>query len=299
MRALVREIGQAGERAASLTRQLLAFSRKQVLEPKVLNLNTIVTDTAKMLNRLIGEDVDLNTVLEPGLGRVKADPGQIEQVLINLAVNARDAMPQGGKLTIETANVELDETYTQAYSDLRPGPYVMLAVTDTGTGMDEATKARIFEPFFTTKEPGKGTGLGLATVFGIVKQSGGHIAVYTELGRGTAFKVYLPRIEVMAEAGVSGSRQVAVAHGTETILLTEDEPALRALARHVLQMHGYTVLEASRGEKAHPHCGGIQGHDSPVGDGRSDACDEWSPTCRASRCCSARYEGFVPVGIHR
>ncbi len=221
-----------------------------MLEPKLLNLNTVVTDIAKMLTRLIGEDVDLNTVLEPGLGRVKADPGQIEQVLINLAVNARDAMPEGGKLTIETANAELDETYTQAYSHLRPGPYVMLAVADTGTGMDEATKARIFEPFFTTKEPGKGTGLGLATVFGIAKQSGGHVAVSTELGRGTAFKVYLPRIEVMAEAGVSGSRQVAVAHGTETILLTEDEPALRALARHILQMHGYTVLEAGRGEKA-------------------------------------------------
>lgn len=250
MRSLAREIGQAGERAASLTRQLLAFSRKQVLYPTVLILNSIVTDTAKMLNRLIGEDVDLDIALEPSLGQVKADAGQIEQVLINLAVNARDAMPRGGKLTIETANTVLDETYTQGYSGLRSGSYVMMAVTDTGTGMDEATKARIFEPFFTTKEPGKGTGLGLATVFGIVKQSGGHIAVYTELGRGTTFKVYLPRIEVMPGVGVDAPRQQMPAHGTETILLTEDEPGVRALARHVLQLHGYTVLEASQGDKA-------------------------------------------------
>ncbi len=250
MRELAREIGQAGERAASLTRQLLAFSRKQVLEPKVLSVNAIVADTAKMLQRLIGEDVDLNTVLEPSLGRVKADAGQIEQVLINLAVNARDAMPQGGKVTIETSNTELHETYTQAYPGLRPGPFVLVAVSDTGTGMDEATKARIFEPFFTTKEAGKGTGLGLATVFAIVKQSEGHIAVYTELSRGTTFKCYLPRIEEIAGIGVSGSRHGPVGHGTETILLTEDEPALRALARHVLGMHGYTVLEAGNGEKA-------------------------------------------------
>jgi|SRR5579885_2042090 len=250
VRNLAREIGQAGERAASLTRQLLAFSRKQVLEPKVLNLNAEVTDTAKMLKRLIGEDVELNIVLEPGLGRVKADPGQVEQILINLAVNARDAMPQGGKLTIETADVELDQTYTDNCPGLRPGPYVMLAVSDNGCGMDEATKARIFEPFFTTKGPGKGTGLGLATVYGIVKQSEGHIAVYSEPGRGTTFKIYLPAVATEQLSGKSHPGLQVVRHGTETILLTEDEPAVLALARHVLEMHGYTVLEASNPEKA-------------------------------------------------
>jgi two-component system, cell cycle sensor histidine kinase and response regulator CckA len=244
------QIKTAGERAASLTRQLLAFSRKQVLEPKVLSLNTIVTDTERMLRRLIGEDIAVSTVLDPALGMVKADLGQIEQVIMNLALNARDAMPQGGKLTIETENTELDETYTQAHRDLRPGPYVLLAVADTGMGMDAATKARIFEPFFTTKEPGRGTGLGLATAFGIVKQSDGHVAVYSELGRGTTFKIYLPRIDAMTGAGVLVPRQGATAKGTETILLTEDEPALRALARHVLAMNGYKVLEAANGEKA-------------------------------------------------
>jgi PAS domain S-box-containing protein len=250
VRKMVREIGQAGERAASLTRQLLAFSRKQVLEPKVLNLNALVTDTAKMLHRLLGEDLDLNTILEPALGRVKADPGQIEQVLMNLAVNARDAMPQGGKLSIETANATLDETYTQAYPDLRPGPYVMLAVSDTGMGMDEATKAHIFEPFFTTKGPGKGTGLGLATVHGIVKQSNGHIAVSSEPGRGTTFKIFLPLVAEVISSGKSHAGSKATLRGNETILLAEDEPAVRALTRHVLQMHGYTVLEAGQSDKA-------------------------------------------------
>jgi PAS domain S-box-containing protein len=250
MRALVREIGQAGERAASLTRQLLAFSRKQVLELKVLNLNAIVTDTAKMLKRLIGEDIDLNTVLDPGLGRTKADPGQLEQVLMNLAVNARDAMPQGGKLTIETANADLDEAYTRRVPDLRPGSYVALTVSDTGIGMDEATKVRIFEPFFTTKGLGKGTGLGLATVYGIVKQSNGHVAVYSEPGQGTTFKIYLPVVEEVMRSGKSHAGLITTLHGTETILLAEDEPALRALARHVLQMHGYTVLEAGQSDKA-------------------------------------------------
>jgi nitrogen-specific signal transduction histidine kinase len=243
-------IGQAGQRAASLTRQLLAFSRKQVLEPKVLNLNATVTDTANMLQRLIGEDIELTTRLDPALGRVRADPGQIEQILINLAVNARDAMPHGGHLTIETTNTELDMSYTHAYPDLRTGPYVMLAVSDTGIGMDKATQSRIFEPFFTTKEVGKGTGLGLATVFGIVKQSQGHIAVYSEPDLGTIFRVYFPTVEQSSTASKTPPRLRAALHGTETILLVEDEPALRTLARHVLEMHGYTVLEAGRGDEA-------------------------------------------------
>jgi CheY-like chemotaxis protein len=228
----------------------MAFGRKQVIEPKVLNLNAIVTDTATMLQRLIGEDIELKIVLEPGLGRVRADPGQIDQVLINLVVNARDAMPQGGKLTIETASADLDEKYTQPYPDLRAGPYVMLAVSDTGIGMDEATKAQIFDPFFTTKGPGKGTGLGLATVYGIVKQSAGHIAVESKPGQGAAFKVYLPVVDQVVSPGQSQLGLAAPPQGNETILLTEDEPAVRALARHVLQMHGYRVLEAGQGDKA-------------------------------------------------
>jgi len=250
MRGLIHEISQAGERAASLTRQLLAFSRKSVLETKILSLNNVVTDTSKMLQRLIGEDIDLNSVQEPDLKQVKADPGQVEQVLINLAVNARDAMPRGGQLTVETANVTLDETYTRHHPDLHPGRYVLLAVTDTGTGMDEATKGRIFEPFFTTKEAGKGTGLGLATVFGIVKQSGGHIAVYTELGVGTTFKVYLPQIEEQASPNTLPASPKPVPRGTETILLVEDEPALRALAAYVLGECGHKILQAGDGEKA-------------------------------------------------
>lgn len=250
VREFLGEIQHAGERATALTRQLLAFSRKQVLEPKVLILNTVVADTERMLKRLIGEDVTVTAVLAVDLGHVKADPGQIEQVIINLAVNARDAMPQGGRLTIETANAELDATYTQAHPDLRPGPYVLLSLTDTGTGMDAATKARIFEPFFTTKPAGKGTGLGLATVFGIIKQSGGHLAVYTEVGRGTTFKIYLPRVEPAAGSGVVAPRKPRGTQGTQTVLLAEDEPALRALASRILGGHGYRVMEASDGESA-------------------------------------------------
>jgi PAS domain S-box-containing protein len=246
---LVREIDQAGQRAASLTRQLLAFSRKQVLEPRVLNVNAIVTDTAKMLRRLIGEDIELKTVLESSLRPVKADPGQIEQVLMNLAVNARDAMPQGGKLTIETANLDLNVSYTQAYPELRSGSYVMLAMSDTGIGMDDTTKAHIFEPFFTTKGPGEGTGLGLATVFGVIKQSNGYITVYSTPGRGTTFRVYLPVVAEFTSPRAHPSLMTAT-HGKETILLAEDEPAVRALARHALQVQGYTVLEAGQGDKA-------------------------------------------------
>ena len=243
------EIRAAGERAAALTRQLLAFSRRQVLQPKVLDLNAVVTDFERMLRRLIGEDVELASRLDPRLGRVEADPGQLEQVIMNLAVNARDAMPQGGKLTIETANVELSEAYAAERADVDPGPYVLLAISDTGTGMDEQTKSRLFEPFFTTKEAGKGTGLGLATAYGIVKQSGGHIAVYSELGRGTTFKVYLPRIEAAVERS-SEIETGPLPRGSETVLLVEDEVGVRALVRTLLEAQGYAVLEASGAEEA-------------------------------------------------
>lgn len=247
---LAREICQAGERAASLTRQLLAFSRSQILEPKILNLNRIVTDTERMLRRLIGEDILISVVLEPTLGQVRADPGQMEQILLNLAVNARDAMPQGGNLTIETANVELDESYTIADPDVKPGSYVSIAMTDTGIGMDEATKARIFEPFFTTKGLGKGTGLGMATVFGIVKQSGGQIIVYSEVGHGTTFRIYLPRTDAVVRNEATRSRHHSATTGTETILLAEDESALRSITRRILERQGYTVLEAEDGGTA-------------------------------------------------
>jgi len=247
---LLEEIHKAGERAAGLTRQLLAFSRKQIIQPKVLDLNTLVSDVGKMLRRMIGEDVTLTTVLAPRLGRVKADPGQIEQVLMNLAVNARDAMPQGGKFAIETANVELDENSIQGRPEVQPGCYVLLAVSDTGCGMTKETKAHIFEPFFTTKELGKGTGLGLATTYGIVKQSGGYIYVYSEPGHGTTFKIYLPLVEDGVPSGKSHINPKTMPQGSETILLVEDEDAVRSLTRYTLQMQGYVVLEARDGEEA-------------------------------------------------
>jgi PAS domain S-box-containing protein len=252
VRPEVDEIQKAGERAATLTRQLLAFSRRQVLLPQVLDVNAVVTDVDKMLRRLIGEDVDLRTVCDPGTGRVKADPGQLEQVLMNLAVNARDAMPGGGKLTIATRNVEVGEAYAREHVPMKPGSYVMLSVSDTGVGMDAQTKARIFEPFFTTKEKGKGTGLGLATVYGIVKQSGGFIWVYSEPEHGTAFKIYFPRVEEEAEHARRRSAPQAPesVSGTETLLLVEDEEGVRRLAREVLEKHGYTVLEASGRQSA-------------------------------------------------
>ena len=236
-------IQTTAERAAALTRQLLAFSRKQVLEPKVLDVNAVVMGVAPMLRRLIGEDLELVTVPAPDLGRVKADPSQLEQVIVNLAVNARDAMPQGGTLTIETGNVELDEAYTRRHPGANAGRFVMLAVSDTGHGMDAAVKARIFEPFFTTKDPGKGTGLGLATVFGIVKQSGGSIGVYSEPGQGTTFKVYLPRVDEAVDRTATAAAPT-LGRGSETILLVEDDDEVRALTRETLDGHGYAVIPA-------------------------------------------------------
>jgi signal transduction histidine kinase len=240
----VDEIIRAADRAAGLTRQLLAFSRKQVLQPRVLDLNALVTDVEKMLGRLIGEDILLTSVLGDHLGHVKADPGQIEQVLLNLAVNARDAMPKGGRLTIETANVELDDAYARLRLGVEPGPYVMLAVSDTGQGMKQEVLAHVFEPFFTTKATGKGTGLGLATVHGIVKQSGGHIWVYSEPEYGATFKVYLPRVKEEASVATKRDQDDEVPRGTETVLLVEDETGLRELIRECLEASGYAVLEA-------------------------------------------------------
>ena len=250
LRGHVDEIKKAGNRAATLTRQLLAFSRSQVLAPQVLDLNDVVVNMDKMLRRLIGEDVDLVAILGESLGRVKADPGQIEQVIMNLAVNARDAMPQGGKLTVETVNTRLDEDYARTHASLVPGDYVMLAVSDTGIGMDAQTQAHIFEPFFTTKEKGKGTGLGLATVYGIIKQSGGYIWVYSEPGRGATFKIYLPKVELPSGETGAGKTSESPLKGSETILLVEDEPALRAMVRSVLEKKGYKVLEARHGDDA-------------------------------------------------
>ena len=243
-RKLVVEIFKAGERSAGLTRQLLAFSRQQVLAPRVLDLNDVVTDTGSMLRRLIGEDVRLTLVPASGLWPVRADPGQVEQVLMNLAVNARDAMPRGGQLTIETRNIELAEEYARSHPDARPGPHVLIAVSDTGTGMSAEVRRRVFEPYFTTKGLGKGTGLGLATVHGIVKQSGGHIGVYSEAGTGTTFKVYLPRTEPVPGRSKSLRGLAASKGGAETILVVEDEGGVRALTCHVLAGLGYTVLQA-------------------------------------------------------
>ena len=250
LRQDVAEIRKAGDRAASLTRQLLAFSRKQVLQPKVLDLNQVMDNMGKMLERLIGSDIDLVINLDPHLGRVMADPGQIEQVVLNLAINARDAMPQGGRLTIETANVELEESYSRRHMDLQPGLYVLVKVSDTGCGMDPETRSRIFEPFFTTKEMGKGTGLGLSTVYGIIKQSGGHIAVHSKPGKGAAFKIYLPRIDDAMEPDSLASQSPEDYGGQETILLVEDEDGVRQLLSTVLKRQGFKVLEARHGADA-------------------------------------------------
>ncbi|MGH7226239.1 MAG: response regulator, partial [Gemmataceae bacterium] len=253
-REAVTQIARAADRAAALTRQLLAFSRQQVLAPRVLCLNDIIAEMSKMLRRLIGENIQLATSFADNLDPVLADPSQMEQILLNLAVNSRDAMPSGGRLTIETANVVLDETFAQSHPEVQPGRFAMLAVTDTGCGMDAATQARIFEPFFTTKEVGKGTGLGLATVYGIVKQSGGSIYVYSEVGLGTSFKIYLPRAGKTGSsaAGTSLRPQTLPARrgGNETLLVVEDDESVRALTRTVLRNNDYKVIEASGPDEA-------------------------------------------------
>jgi len=243
-------IQEATQRAATLTRQLLAFGRKQVLELKVIDLNAVVADISKLLRPLIGEDIEVVVTRDPKLGHTKADPGQVEQVIMNLAVNARDAMPSGGKLIIETRNAELDDNYQRAHASVKPGRYVMLAVSDTGCGMDAETQLRIFEPFFTTKEKGKGTGLGLSTVYGIVKQSGGYVFAYSELGRGTTFKVYLPRVDEAAAQGVPERQTRLSVRGSESILLVEDEESVRELIAEALKAQGYNVLMAGNGHEA-------------------------------------------------
>ncbi|HTV22430.1 MAG TPA: ATP-binding protein [Polyangiaceae bacterium] len=250
LRSDIQEIQRAGERARDLTRQLLAFSRRQILEPRVVDLNSILHGMEKMLRRLLGEDVILSLLTFTRLFKIKADPGQLEQVIMNLVVNARDAMASGGKLTIETDNVLLDAAYARQHAEVVPGPYVLLAVTDTGVGMDAGVRARIFEPFFTTKEQGKGTGLGLAMVFGIVRQSGGHIWVYSEPGHGTTFKVYFPQHEQQASIPVPAGAPAITRRGSETVLLVEDEEQVRTLARTVLGRNGYNVLEAQNAGEA-------------------------------------------------
>ena len=261
VRRKAEQIDKAADRATALTRQLLAFSRMQVLQPKVISLNSIVKELGHLLPRLIGEDVELLIRTGDLLGPVRADANQIEQVIMNLAVNARDAMPNGGRLCIETSNADLDSSCRTTHRVLTPGPYVLLTVTDTGTGMDAETQAHIFEPFFTTKEKGKGTGLGLATVYGVVKQSGGFIWVYSEPGKGTSFKIYLPRVEEAVEAPSPTSIPAELPHGSETILLAEDEQDVREITREFLALSGYTVLEAKDGiealEAARNHMGKI------------------------------------------
>jgi CheY-like chemotaxis protein len=261
MRKDVEQISKAGERASVLTRQLLAFSRKQTLEPHQLNLNMVIADIEKMLHRLIGEDIELVTILAPDLGQVLIDPGQLEQIIMNLVINARDAMPEGGKLTLETANVNLDERYVHEHAEVQPGPYVMIAVSDTGIGMDKATSSRIFEPFFTTKTQGQGTGLGLATVYGIVKQSSGSIWVYSEPEHGATFKIYLPRLVEVAEPLEAKPTLPELSRGSETILIVEDEASVRDFIGTVLEVNGYTVLAAANGQEALALC---QQHPQPI-----------------------------------
>jgi signal transduction histidine kinase/ActR/RegA family two-component response regulator len=250
LRAYANQIREAGERAASLTKQLLAFSRKQVIEPRVLDLNMTIRESAPMLQRLIGEDIVLETHLDGSLGQIMADPDQIHQVIMNLAVNARDAMPDGGAFDIETVDVELGkEDSTVIHHDAIPGCYVLMAVTDTGHGIEETIRKEIFEPFFTTKQVGKGTGLGLSTVYGIIRQNGGWIDVWSEVGVGTTFKIYFPRVDVSPVPEQSGARNLAVG-GDETILVVEDQKAVRSFTKAALRQHGYHVIDASSGDEA-------------------------------------------------
>jgi PAS domain S-box-containing protein len=246
----VEEIEKAADRASSLTRQLLALSRRQVLQPKILDLNQVLSEIKKMLLRVIGEDIELIARLAPDLGLIKADKGQLEQVIMNLTVNARDAMPEGGKLIFETSNVEIDEEYHHRHPVVTPGPYILLTVSDTGEGMDKETQAHIFEPFFTTKGLGKGTGLGLSTVYGIIKQSNGFIWVYSECGKGTTIKIFLPRTQESLLASEKMLEPMSSPLGSETILLIEDEPMLRTAIKEGLEMNGYAVLDASNGDEA-------------------------------------------------
>src|SRR5579883_90937 len=252
-------IVHAAENASGLTRQLLAYSRQQVLEPKILNLNDIVKKIEPLIRRLIGENIEFQTSLDSGLGKIKADPGQLEQVIMNLAINARDAMPQGGKLIVETSNHDLDESYISQHPGVARGPYVLLSVSDTGTGIDPSAKERIFEPFFTTKEMGKGTGLGLSTVQGIVKQSDGHIWVYSELGHGTNFKIYFPTTEESAKTASSVEAKPYIARGSETVLLVEDQSSLRELITTMLERDGYKVLAAETPAKGLEFAGTYNG----------------------------------------
>jgi two-component system, cell cycle sensor histidine kinase and response regulator CckA len=244
------QIEKAGQRAASLTSQLLAFSRKQILQPEILDLNAAISDMSTMLRRLIGEDIELTSIAPPNLGLINADPGQIQQIVMNLSVNARDAMPRGGKLVLETANVDSDSHHIRDHPIMKKGSYVMLAISDNGIGMDAATRARIFEPFFTTKEKGRGTGLGLSTVYGIVKQSNGYIWAYSELGKGTTFKVYFPRVKGEIPRSKDDGRSRLDAVGSKTVLLVEDEKSVRALASRILSERGYNILQASDGMEA-------------------------------------------------
>jgi signal transduction histidine kinase len=249
-RSHAEEIRKAGERAASLTQQLLAFSRRQVLEPKILDVNTVVSDIERMLRRLIGEHIDLKARKAADLWKVRADPGQIEQAILNLVLNARDAMPSGGTLAIETSNADLDEAFSLSHVPTPPGPYVCVAVTDTGIGISDEIKARLFEPFFTTKERGKGTGLGLSTTYGIVKQSGGYLWCDSEVGRGTTFRVFLPRVEEPVSQVAERKAPAPLHPGDETVLLVEDEPEVRSLVQRILKTQGYTVVTAANPDEA-------------------------------------------------
>ena len=253
------QINKAGQQAAALTKQLLAFSRKQMLQPKIIDLNIVVANMEKMLRPIISEDIRLVILSDKNLELVKADPGQMEQVIMNLVINACDAMQHGGKLIMKTANVELDKAYARQHVGIKPGKYVMLSISDTGHGMDEITKTHIFEPFFTTKEPGQGTGLGLATVHGIINQSGGHISVDSEPEQGTTIKIYLPQTEVIVERASQDHNSRTTAQGSESILLVEDENMVRDLAHRVLLSNGYTVLVADQGQEALEICRQYQG----------------------------------------